>query len=148
MQYEKANNKDDILRNLPILLDYLDEQNFNYVDYDIYSGEFFQLPYWEEVLEIFYKHQLKVNKQRYTTIPTNYSFIADEELTARVEYWIEKMKECKAPFHLSCSIDGPEETDNKTRPNHKKGIVKDKAFYDKVFKFLAKHSYACHPMVS
>lgn len=148
MQYEKANNKDDILRNLPILLDYLDEQNFNYVDYDIYSGEFFQLPYWEEVLEIFYKHQLKVNKQRYTTIPTNYSFIADEELTARVEYWIEKMKECKAPLHLSCSIDGPEETDNKTRPNHKKGIIKDKTFYDRVFKFLAKHSYACHPMVS
>lgn len=147
MNYRRANNKEDILRNLPIFLDYLDEINFEYVDYDIYSGEFFQLPYWEEVLEIFYNHQLKIKKQRYTTIPTNYSFIADDELTKRVEYWIEKMKECNAPLHLSCSIDGPEKTDNKTRPNHK-GIIKDEIFYKKVFKFLSKHNYACHPMIS
>ena len=147
MNYQQANNEEDILRNLPIFLDYLDEINFQYVDYDIFSGEFFQLPYWEKVLQIFYDHQMKVKKKRFTTIPTNYSFIANDETTKRVEYWIEKMKECDAPLHLSCSIDGPEETDNKTRPNHK-GIIKDEAFYDKVFKFLAKHNFACHPMIS
>lgn len=146
MNYSQANNYKDILHNLPIILDYLEENNFEYENYDIFSGEFFNLSYWEDILEIFYQHHKKLKKLRYMTIPTNYSFIDNKEKTKKIEEWLDKLKEINLMLHLSCSIDGPEEIDNLTRPNIK--IHKNENFYEDIFAFMAKHYYACHPMIT
>lgn len=149
MNYPRANKKEDILHNLKLFLDYLEEQDFQYKTYDIFSGEFFNLSYWEDIFQIFYEHQLSIgSKDRVMVIPTNYSFIADDEKIIHIEEWINKMLSTNCYVHLSCSIDGPEETDNSIRPNFNNKVIKNNAFYDKVFSFVAKHNYAFHPMIS
>ena len=41
----EANDKDNILHNLPILLKWLEDEGYVYETYDIFSGEFFNLSY-------------------------------------------------------------------------------------------------------
>lgn len=147
MNYPRANHEEDVLNNLKLFLDYLEENNYQYKTYDIFSGEFFQLPYWEKVFQIFYDNQERIGKkERFMSIPTNYSFCGNAELYEKVIEWIEKFREVNCSVHLSCSIDGPEETEKITRPNQK--LVRDDAFYDRVCKLIAKYSFAFHPMIS
>lgn len=147
MNYPQANKKEDVLRNFQLILNYLEKENYEFEDYDIFSGEFFQLSYWEDIFQMIYNFQIKTKKHRYVTIPTNYSFIEDEKLTDKIDKWIIKMREeADAHVHLSCSVDGPEKTESITRPNvHIK--QKNQEYYDRLFKFVAKNSFAFHPMV-
>ena len=148
MNYARANKKEDILHNLKLILDYLEKNNYEFTTYDVFSGEFFQLPYWEEVFEIFYNHQAKIKKDRFISMPTNYSFCGNEDHYQRVRYWIKKFKEVNCHVHLSCSIDGPQKTENITRPNNNKNLIKDDLFYDRVCKIMKEFSYSFHPMIS
>lgn len=147
MNYHMANDKNTILNNLKLLLSYLDDNNFQYSTYDIFSGEFFALSYWEDIFNIFYEHQLNLNSpQRAMVIPSNFSFIADDVKTKKIESWIEKFNQVNCALHLSCSIDGPAAIENITRNNYT--INKDEIFYDKLFTFLAKYHQTLHPMIT
>lgn len=147
----ESNKKENILRNLPILLNWLEDNGYKYRTFDIFSGEFFQIPYWEEILNIFYEHQLSREKipVRDIVIPTNMSFLMDKEKTQKVENWIEKFQndEHFRGMWLSASVDGPTELEAAERPLRNKDIKQDD-FYDTFFKFIAKHQYAVHPMVT
>lgn len=146
MNYPRANKKEDILNNLVLLLNYLEKENYQFEVYDIFSGEFFRLPYWEDVFSIIYNHQLKTKKKRFIDIPTNFSFCADSVIYDKVEKWIKIFRDIDCQLHLSCSIDGPEKTESIARPNYI--AIKDEEFYDKVFSLAAKYSFAFHPMIS
>lgn len=147
-------DSEKILNNLKLLLEYLHENNYDYKNYNIFTGEFFALPYWEEVLQIFYDYHMKYypDLDRNITIPTNGSFLKDEEKVKKIEPWLAKLRrEHGSPLHLflSMSVDGPHDLELRTR--HNKVYKKDKAddvFYDRLFKLCDKYKFACHPMVT
>ena len=138
MGYPAANKKEDIIQNLKLFLEYLEKEGYAYNLYDIFSGEFFQLPYWEDIFQIFYEHELKYKKGRSFSIPTNASFIIDDVKTAKIQAWIDKFNEINVNVSLSCSIDGPTEVEALERPNYEKTLKTDE-YYDKLFTFISKN---------
>jgi len=147
----ESNNKDNILHNLPIILEYVYENFPKVHDYDMFSGEFFNLSYWSQVFEILYDFFNRHNLTGQTIgVPTNMSFLWDVEKTQEVEKWIYKFKEQKNYLYLSASVDGPTELEDLERPSKKtdKNYSKTEWYYDTLFKFLAKHQYAAHPMIT
>lgn len=147
MGYPAANKKEDILQNLKLFLEYLEEEEYAYNLYDVFSGEFFQLPYWEDVFQVFYEHELKYKRRRNFSLPTNASFVIDDVKTARVQAWIDKFHEIDVDLSLSCSVDGPTEVEALERPNHEETLKTDE-YYDKLFTFISKNHFACHPMIT
>lgn len=148
-----VNKKENVLRNFKLLLDYLYNNEYAFHSYDLFSGEFFQLSYWEEIFEIIYEHpsiELKeFGKGKIITIPTNFSFLLDAETTNKIETWIAKFKNDKqVGVFLSCSVDGPSTLEELERPIIGYPSIKQKDFYDKLFKFLQKHRYIPHPMIT
>lgn len=147
MYTSESNDKNNILHNLPILLDYLREIQYEFNAYDIFSGEFFSLPYWEDILEIIYNDSLKYPIPKNISIPTNMTFILDENKTKKVSDWLNKCKQSGINIHLSASVDGPIELENIERPLLN-NTVKDEAFFDKLFTFMAKYHVGAHPMIT
>ncbi len=148
MYTPESNNKDNILHNLPLILDYLYEEKHKFKTYDLFSGEFFNLPFWEDVLEIIYNDSCRYEKgSKHVAIPTNMSWLMDDEKANKVYDWIEKFEKNSVGFHISCSVDGPENLENISRPltseHHK-----EKDFYEKFFAFLKKYNYCAHPMIT
>lgn len=149
----ESNNKENITRNLKLFLDYLYVNQFKLKTFDLFSGEFFQLDFWEEIFDILYQHPIiqerEIGEKNILSIPTNFSFLLDDALTERVEFWMDKFKNTdKAEVFLSCSVDGPETLEELERPIIGAPGVKQKDFYDKLFNFLKKHRYVSHPMVT
>ena len=64
---------EQILNNLRDLLDYLTQKRYCFNQLDIFTGEFFALPYWRDVLDIILESKFR----RYygIVIPTNFSFV-------------------------------------------------------------------------
>lgn len=149
MYTKESNDRDNILNNLPILLDYLKKEKYAFKDYDIFSGEFFQLPFWEDVLEIIYNDAITYPPYTKTiTIPTNMSWLLNDNITSKVESWYKKLDEVSVGFHISPSVDGPLELENIERPLNSKDLEKNNSFYDKLFSFLRDHNSGAHPMIT
>lgn len=146
----EADNIENIVRNFPLLLDYLhDTLKLKWTTYDIFSGEFFYFPEWEKIFQIILDFELKNNNQDHKEIiiPTNMSFLMNDKKTKKIEEWIDKLHQHNIHTFLSASVDGPKEVEAKAR-GLKDNLIKDDIFYDKLFKFLAKRHYTSHPMVS
>lgn len=145
----ESNNAQNIVKNFKILLEWLDENNFTYENYDIFSGEFFALNFWEDILQIIYDS----NKERHNTtykvvgIPTNASFLLDEEKTEKIEKWMKKLPEVNVDLYLSLSVDGPKDLEFLERPL-KNSTIKQNDFYKRFFDFRKKHHLSSHPMVT
>ena len=147
----EANDKNNILTNLKILLKYLEDSGYDFCDYDIFSGEFFDLSYWEDIFNIFYdfyKDKHHKDKDFMISIPTNGSFLFDIQKTEKIEEWINKFKTINFYIFLSLSVDGPQNLENKERPLKKDIEKKDDIFYDRLFNFMGKYYYTTHPMIT
>lgn len=145
----EANNKENILHNFPILLEWLQKEGYEWKDFDIFSGEFFQLSFWEEILEDIGEFCKKYNREDNTiSMPTNMSFLMDDKKTERVEYWLKRLEqEYGVHMYLSASVDGPEDLEEVERAL-KNGSKKQDEFYDKLFKFMKKYDIGAHPMIT
>ena len=73
-------------------------------------------------------------------IPDNMSWVADDEITARVQAWIEKMRSIGIIAYFSASVDG------KYCDDSREAHVDE--FYQKLFDFLDKNKFGAHPMIS
>lgn len=144
----ESNKEENILRNLPLLLRYLHyDQNMVWEVYDIFSGEFFMIGYWEKVFEIIYDFQMEINNpHRVITIPSNMSWITDSDKMERVEHWIHKFQKVNIMLHISASVDGPQELESVSRALRNEE-TKLPEFYDILFKFMSKYNYGAHPMI-
>lgn len=143
----EVNQKEKILHNLPLLLDWLEEEKYQYKSYDLFSGEFFALPYWEDVLKIFYEHNKKIGcPDRGMTIPTNLSWVSDENKYKKVTAWFKIFEEVNIRLFMSCSVDGPSWLENKERPLHVN--KKEEKFFDKIFEFCREYNAGFHPMIT
>lgn len=145
----EANKPENILRNFPILLEWLQKEGYQWKTFDIFSGEFFQLPFWEEILEDIASFCKKYNRvDNIISVPTNMSFLMDDEKTKKVLDWIDKLdKEYRIGLFLSASIDGPEDLEAVER-TLRNGSKKDSVYYDKLFSFMRDTRTSAHPMVT
>lgn len=153
MYTKESNDPTNVVHNFKLLLDYLDKNNFKFHVFDLFSGEFFQLSFWEEILEILYNHsiieQKDFMKRKIISIPSNFSFLLDDNKTQKIENWLNKFKyEKDIEIFISCSVDGPAELEKLERPIKGSPEIKQKDFYDKLFNFLKKYKYTPHPMVT
>ncbi|MFW5794817.1 MAG: hypothetical protein ACOCV1_04970 [Bacillota bacterium] len=97
---------------------------------------------FDQVLDYFEKD----NKERLVVIPTNSSFLANDEKTEYIENRINKSKDYNNKIGLSLSIDG-KYSDPVTRPHiGNKNFYSDE-YYEKVFSFAKRNGYGFHPMI-
>ena len=129
-----------ILKNLDMLLMWLKENNL-YPQFEIFSGEPFFQNIGFEVLEKLIDWQNKNECRSPIVIPTNYSFIFDEDKIERLEKLFEKSKE---RIFLSCSVDGKYCDENRPFID---GKIRDDKYYDRMFEFAKKHCFGFHPMI-
>lgn len=138
-------NKSNIKNNLNCVLDWLDKNDFN-PKIELFSGDIFShklgMDVFDQVLDYFEKD----NKERLVVIPTNSSFLANDEKTEYIENRINKSKDYNNKIGLSLSIDG-KYSDPVTRPHiGNKNFYSDE-YYEKVFSFAKRNGYGFHPMI-
>lgn len=127
----------NILNNLRKLIDWDKENGFQFEDVDIFSGEFFNLPFYREILEILLKET-----PYYIIIPTNSTFAFSEDKTEEIQNILDSYPK---RIHLSLSIDGYY-LDNQNRAM-RNGKKYDDEFYDRLFRFSSKNKFGFHPMI-
>lgn len=157
--YNKYSKKpENALNNLRMLTDWLKENEYVPDKIEVFSGDFFSLSYWEKYFQIIYDWLASIedkdeywpwmNKGMFTIMmPTNASFIDNDEKTEKIEGWLEKFKEIRVRLSLSLSFDG-KVIDEISRPYRNKKKHYTDEFYDKVFQFSRKHRCGMHPMLS
>ena len=132
--------RSNVLRNLDMLLEWL-EKNELYPHMEIFSGELFFQDIGFEVLERIVDWQNKRDIRHPISVPTNYSFIFDEDKIERLEDIFAKSKE---RIFLSCSVDGKFCDSNRPFID---GKIRSDEYYDRMFKFSKKHNFGFHPMI-
>lgn len=152
-------NPDTILANLRTLLRWLIENRFT-PQIDLFSGELLSQKIGYEALNImadFWEQVPLELRPNHVCIPTNYTFLLDEKLTARVEEFIERFQKLGIRLFLSASVDGKYQETNRpfiTRATgpflvgaEKETEPRDDEYYDRMFAFNAKYGFGFHPMV-
>lgn len=151
----KISKNENVLNNLKAMLNWLLDNRLT-PSIDIFTGEIFAQKVGRDTLDIiydFYKDVPEKLRIPSITVPTNYTFILDDELTEYAEAIAAKFKSIGIYMGLSASFDG-KFMDAANRPfkavaasNGEKEDPRDDAYYDKVFAFNKKHRYGFHPMV-
>lgn len=152
--YPKGIRKRNIIvKNAEIFIDWLIENDYC-PSVDIFSGELFAQKVGFDVLDMIYeKYKDREKKISEICIPTNFSFLLSEEITAKVEAILTKFREIEVPVYLSASVDGKliEDVNRPMKFNtdmmRVAEFTKDDAFYDKLFAFNKKWGFGFHPMV-
>lgn len=130
-----------VLNNLDVMLNWLAKNKYE-PEIEIFSGEVFAQNVGYQVVERVIDWQNEHNIKKCIVVPTNMSFIFDDEKVERVEKLIEKSN---GLLSLSASVDGKYCDANRPFANGK--LFRDDAYYDKLFAFVKKHRYAFHPMI-
>ena len=144
-------DKKGLLKNIDMLLEYfLVEQKVTTTTWDIFAGDLFYDDIWFDIIDLFYKYYsadyyqnefLKNNRVR-IILPTNFSFVRDDNKIKRFEEQYEKMLSLGIRIHLSYSTDGLYATESREKTD----LNQD--WFDKTLSFCAKHGFGVHPMVS
>jgi len=176
---ESLRDRTTILKNLKILLNWLTENEYN-PRLDLFSGDPLTIELGLEALEIIVDHYRDVAPElrpEYITIPSNFSFLLDDELVNRIETLMLDYQQIGMRILLSASLDGPI-LENDTRPftlyeslkssgkqTHIQMLsessltpfrsakdankARDDEFYEKAFSFAEKHKgcVGFHPMI-
>lgn len=157
-------NHDHIRQNTEMLIDWLIEQRMVPRNIEIFSGSVFSQKVGWDVLYILYEKYKKAEEDLRPSsiiIPTNFTFLIDEETTKKVEDIIEKFKDIGIRFFLSGSVEGKYMEQNRPfKRNLKLGDgsnehvfipncrePRDDDYYERAFSFCKKYGYGFHPMV-
>lgn len=130
-----------VLKNLDMLLEWLTKNGLE-PQIEIFSGELFMQDVGFEVLDRVIDWHIDNGVDTPIVVPSNFTFIMDDAKVERVESLLEK---AQGRIALSCSVDG--KLCDANRPFRKGDIIRDDAYYDKMFKFVKKWRFAFHPMV-
>lgn len=148
---KELRNQELILKNIRIFLDYCIEKKLNPPRFDLFSGEIWDTQFGYDVLQIVYEATLKGFRPGMIVIPSNFSFVLQDESLAIINDYMQKFSAQDIRFCWSCSNDGWY-TDSMTRPFNneeqyelKKGT---KAYYERIFEFCKRWNLGFHPMVS
>jgi len=139
----EISKKSLVLNNLDILLSWL-EKNSYHPKIEIFSGELFVLSHGIEFLKRIIDWQIRNKNFEQIVIPTNMTFIFDDDKINQVEEVLEYANKNGIKIYLSASVDGKYCDDNRPFIN---GKVRDDAYYDKLFAFAKKWNISFHPMI-
>ncbi len=142
---EIRNNK-TILHNLDILLRYATKSWPFLTNVDIFSGEIVGSQVFFDVLDLLLKYKKLGASYNSIIVPTNFSFIHDDATTAKVQTYIDRLKEANIRLALSASLDGLLVED--IARSQKLYRKRDEAFYDSAFAFMKHNTYCAHPMIA
>lgn len=142
----EINNREQILHNLNILLDWVCDNEFFIHKLDLFSGEIWEYQFGRDVLEIIYQHILRFPFTDYIELPTNCSFLRDKAATGYIERYIKKFQQIGVKFCISISVDG-KIIEDWSRP-YADGTNKNDDFYETMFLFAKHHDFGFHPMVA
>ena len=142
----EIDKKELILNNLVKFFNWLEQYPDWKIPLHIFSGEFFNLPYWEQVLQIIHKYVTTHNNVTDILIPSNCSFCIDKAKIELVQRYLDNFQNTHCRLAISCSIDG-QILDNVSR---KSKDEKDKTnqFYLNLGEFAKKNEFYFHPMLS
>ena len=136
-----------VLKNAEMLIDWLLEKRLAPKRLELFAGEPLVQPIGLRVLEmILEKFKDTPIRPKEIVIPTNYTFLLNENLTRRIEDLLKSSRDMGLPIFLSASLDGKYCEAN--RPfKGRKDEPRDDAYYEKVFAFNRKWRFMFHPMV-
>lgn len=160
---EELNDDKAILRNTDALIKWIKENNF-YPKIELFTGETFVQPVAFEVLRRIIDELGEPERERKVVIPTNFTFLLNEELTEKVEALIQRGLDNNVRLIFSASFDGkycegnrPFKSDVASSEQSLgriwswkyKGLKdpRDDDYYDRAFAFAKKHSFGFHPMI-
>jgi len=132
------------------MLDYCIDNNWNPGRFDFFSGEIWDTDLGYNVLSITEEAIERGFHPRLIVIPSNFSFILNEEAKNRVEKFMEKCRQFNIKPCWSCSNDGLL-LDLETRPFNSDELNAKKDtedYYKKLFEFCKKWNLGFHPMVA
>lgn len=150
--------KEEILNNTEKLLSYFLKNN-KYIPYlDIFAGDLFFDNLFFDLIKIIYNYYQniylkipnfdqivkdKMINYPIIAIPSNFSFVYDQEKVDKTQYWIDKFKKDFNIFlYFSWSSDGYYAISSR-----EKNTIKEN-YFDKCFKFCAKNNFGTHPMIA
>lgn len=121
---------------------------------DLFSGEFFAQKVGYRLMEELYQYykDLPLNlRPKEIVVPTNFTFICNDELVAKIEDYLVKFYDIEVYFYLSASIEGKYMEENRPVSHDIDipiNVVRDDAYYDKALEFCNKWGFGFHPMVA
>ena len=134
------------MNNLKVLYDWIEGKHFFIPKIEFYSGEIWHLDYGLEVLEITYQSLKSQRWTEFITIPSNCSFVRDENQLNKIQRYINKFARIGVRIAFSISVDGAV-IENDIRPLNNCTIKSDD-FYDRLMLFAVHNNYCFHPMVA
>lgn len=141
------NKPELILHNLEILLDYLTINGYAIQQLSLFSGDIWNTEFGWKILETIKLYLDKGFKIAEIMIPSNCSFVMDDEATQKIQQYINAFREKNIPLNFSISIDG-KIIDNIGRPRNDPNNIYTDEFYERVGAFAATNRFLFHPMVS
>jgi radical SAM protein with 4Fe4S-binding SPASM domain len=136
----------DLLKNLELFLNWMEEKDYVPAHIELFSGEvFIQDVAWKAMEMILERFKGKERKPDCLVVPTNFTFMLSNEITARVEDILQRSRDIGLPIGLSASFDGKYCEAN--RPFRSGKEIRDDDYYDKTFEFAKKWGTGFHPMI-
>lgn len=143
---KEYNNKETILKNLKIILQWIIDNDYHIDNIDLFTGEIWHSQFGLDVLDTILHYLDKGLYTKNFIIPSNMSFIFDEDQTCRIQNRIDDaLEKFNARFCFSISVDGKYCEDGRPLKN---GKVRDDAFYERLFLFAQHNGFFFHPMIS
>jgi radical SAM protein with 4Fe4S-binding SPASM domain len=133
-----------IINNMNMVLRWLTKNQMT-PKFHLFSGEMFSQEIGFAVLESIVDWGIQNNSQFEIVIPTNFTFIFEQQKIDRLEKILTKARKNNIHIILSGSIDG-KCYDNTLRPI-KDGRIRDDEYYNKFFFFCKKWDFGFHPMI-
>jgi len=147
---KEIQHRQEIVENCEKLLKWMKLNNFHPRMVDIFSGEFFNLPYYKDILCLIDKYLTLPNSDNRlcVAIPTNCTFCFSEEKTNEIQSMLDEYNNNKHGIYvtLSMSIDG-KLLDNDTRAM-RNGKQYDDEYYHRAFEFAKRNGFGFHPMIA
>lgn len=144
--------EESTITNLKLILEWLVAHEFN-PNLEIFSGELLAQEVGFQVLETIYNFYKDVDaslRPQSIVIPTNFTFMCNDETNARVEDIRLKLNSIDILLGLSASFDGKYMEQNRPYLHDLDiplGGIRDDAYYDKAFQYVNHIKGGFHPML-
>lgn len=142
--------RENILKNLRIILDWVVENRFYLPNIDLFGGEIWHTPFGLEVLDTVYEYvSTKGMPLPFITIPTNGTFIQYPNQVIEIQNRIDRFKRYGCNVLISFSTDG-KYIELQERPRNDNSLKEEQLdkFYDDLFTFVKHNNYGFHPMLA
>lgn len=148
--YPAQQSPEHLKKQLRALLDYVVENRWYLPNLDLFGGETWHTPFGLELLDIVYEYIVdKGMPLPSITIPTNGTFCHYPTQIIEMQNRIDRFRAVGTDLKISFSIDG-KIIEDLERPlvGNSASLVRDDAFYDRIFTFAKHNHYGFHPMLA